>query len=175
MEPLWSGLLITTSKSKCRDTFCFGHVSWKKKKKRSNLRCGFRWQIQWVDDKKRLLRMDALELLEAIAICLCYLELQSLHLANGLRAQGTPGLQWDHSTHSPGATELRRRQWWCSEWHRSTWNCTCWVPLCTAQNRFILTGHKLMAVSTITFFLTITFSSLHICSYICFSLQDCHR
>lgn len=31
--------------------------------------------------------MDALELLGTIAMCLCYPELQSLQLANGLRAQ----------------------------------------------------------------------------------------
>lgn len=31
LEPLWSGLFITISKSKCRDSFCFSHVSWKKK------------------------------------------------------------------------------------------------------------------------------------------------
>lgn len=40
-----------------------------------------------MDDRKRLLCMDALELLRTIAMCVCYLELQSLHLANGLRAQ----------------------------------------------------------------------------------------
>lgn len=45
--------------------------------------------MQWADDTKRLLCMDALELLETIATCLCYLELQSLHLANRLRAQGS--------------------------------------------------------------------------------------
>ena len=40
-----------------------------------------------MDDRKRLLCMDALELLRTIAMCVCYLELHSLHLANGLRAQ----------------------------------------------------------------------------------------
>jgi len=34
-----------------------------------------------------LLGMDALELLGTTAMCLSYLELQSLHLASGLRAQ----------------------------------------------------------------------------------------
>lgn len=39
------------------------------------------WMIE------RLLCMDALDLLRTIAMCVCYLELQSLYLANGLRAQ----------------------------------------------------------------------------------------
>lgn len=51
------------------------------------LTCGYRWKIQWMDDRKRLLCMDALELLRTIAMCVCYLELQSLRLANGLRAR----------------------------------------------------------------------------------------
>ena len=40
-----------------------------------------------MDDNERLLCMDGLELLGTIAMCVCYLELQSLHLANGLMAQ----------------------------------------------------------------------------------------
>lgn len=60
------------------------------------------------------------------------------------------GLQWDCSTHSPGATWLRRWQSGYSEWPYSTWNCTWWVWLCTAQNRgsFLLLGHELMALVT---------------------------
>lgn len=40
-------MFIAISNSKCRDSFCFGHISLKKK----NLRCGYRWEIQWVDGR----------------------------------------------------------------------------------------------------------------------------
>lgn len=39
-------VFIVISNSKRRNSFCFGHVSLKK-----NLRCGYRWEIEWADGR----------------------------------------------------------------------------------------------------------------------------
>lgn len=62
---------------------------------------------------------DVLELLGTISMCLCSIDLQSLHFANGLRAV----LVCSGITQSPGVTALGRWQWGHTKWHY-TWNHT---------------------------------------------------